>query len=354
MSFIPKVYTVESVTNGHPDKVCDQISDAILDACLELDPQSRCAVECLATKGAIVIAGEVTSKADVDFASVARQVYSQIGYEDTPEVIVKIQKQSPDIAQGVDTGGAGDQGIMYGYACDETEDYLPRGIVLSHALARGLQELRESGKIDWLKPDGKAQVTIDSDRVAAVLVSCQHEDLERLNQREVYQHIIHKLIIPLVKEYARKWGRPADYPVPMFVNPTGKFVLGGPAVDTGLTGRKIAVDTYGGLVPHGGGAFSGKDATKVDRSAAYMARREARRIVEQGKAQECLVSVSYAIGIEEPLMLTAKDESGNDLSSELSKELFKPQNIIEELDLRMPVFQDTACYGHFGKDTAWG
>jgi S-adenosylmethionine synthetase len=349
MSFIPQVYTVESVANGHPDKVCDQISDAILDACLELDPQSRCAVECLATKGTIVIAGEVTTEAEVDFASVAREVYSQIGYEDTPEVIVKIQKQSLDIAQGVDTGGAGDQGIMYGYACDETEEYLPRGIVLAHALTRGLQELRESGKIDWLKPDGKAQVTIDSDRVAAVLVSCQHE--EGVEQEEVRETIIEELIHAILNDRV-DGRRPPLHDV--LVNPTGKFVLGGPAVDTGLTGRKIAVDTYGGLVPHGGGAFSGKDATKVDRSAAYMARREAKRIVREGKAKECLVSVSYAIGVEEPLMLTAKDECGNDLSSELSKELFKPQSIIDELDLRKPVFQDTACYGHFGKDTAWG
>lgn len=329
--------------------MCDQISDAILDACLEQDPQSRCAVECMATKGTIVVAGEVTTEASVDYAQIAREVYSDIGYADEPEIITKIQAQSPDIAQGVDMGGAGDQGIMYGYACDETDAYLPRGIVLAHALTRGLQELRESGKIDWLKPDGKAQVSMVDDRVATVLVSCQHKDSERLDQRRVYQHIIHKLIIPKVKMYAQKWGRPANYPVPMFVNPTGRFVEGGPAVDTGLTGRKIAVDTYGGLVPHGGGAFSGKDATKVDRSGAYMARKEAKRIVEEGKAKECLVSVAYGIGIEKPLMLTAKDEKGNDLSDELGKERFKPQTIIDELDLRKPVFQETACYGHFGR-----
>ena len=285
MIYKPTTYTVESVTSGHPDKVCDQISDAILDACLAEDPKSRVAIETFGSHGLLVVGGEVTTTADFDAEDIAKKVYKNIGYEDHLDIVQNIIKQSPDIALGVDTGGAGDQGIMYGYATNETPVYLPKGIVFVHQLTKGLETLRKSKKIPWLLPDGKAQVTIRDDRVVSVLVSCQHRD--NASHEEIRETIIKKLIKPTIKDWEN---------VEMLVNPTGKFVVGGFVADTGLTGRKIMVDTYGGLIPHGGGCFSGKDATKVDRSAAYMARFAAKNLVANGYGKEVLVSVAYAIG----------------------------------------------------------
>ncbi|OHA78270.1 MAG: methionine adenosyltransferase [Candidatus Wildermuthbacteria bacterium RIFCSPLOWO2_12_FULL_49_9] len=337
--FEPKLYTVESVTSGHPDKMCDQISDAILDACLTQDPQSRVAVETFGSHGLLVIGGEVTTRAEVDYEAIARSVYDEIGYQDELKVVVNISRQSPDIAQGVDSGGAGDQGIMYGYATQETREFLPRGVVLVHALTKGLERLRREGKIPWLRPDGKAQVTLREGRVRSVLVSCQHAD--GVPQAEIRQVIIDFVIAPLLGDLEG---------VEILVNPTGNFVRGGFEADTGLTGRKIMVDTYGGLIPHGGGCFSGKDATKVDRSAAYMARFAAKNIVANGLTEQCLVSVAYAIGRAEPLMVQALDERGEEISEDIVRKFdFRPSAIIERLELRRPLYLSTASYGHFGK-----
>jgi S-adenosylmethionine synthetase len=339
MFHVPKIYTVESVTSGHPDKVCDQISDAVLDECLRQDPKSRVAVETFGSHGTLVIGGEVTTTAKVDYESIARKVYGDIGYDNKGlEVLVKVSEQSPDIAQGVDTGGAGDQGIMYGFATDETSEYMPKGVVLVHKLAKGLEDLRRSGKFDWLRPDGKTQVTIDNGRVIKVLVSTQHSDL--VDQVHISEELRQSLIEPVLG---------SAQGVEIFVNPTGKFVLGGFEADAGLTGRKIMVDTYGGLAPHGGGCFSGKDPTKVDRSAAYMCRYVAKNIVARGKAKKCLVSVSYAIGRAEPLMVEAQNEKGESLNGFLKEFDFRPAKIIERLDLRRPIYLQTAAYGHFGK-----
>ncbi len=342
--FEPKIYTVESVTSGHPDKMCDQISDAILDACLTQDPQSRVAVETFGSHGLLVIGGEVTTRAQVNYETIARHVYGKIGYQDELKVVVNISQQSPDIAQGVDNGGAGDQGIMYGYATQETGQFLPRGVVLVHELTRGLERLRKEGSIPWLKPDGKAQVTLQEGRVRSVLVSCQHA--EGVPQAEIRQTIIDFLIAPLLGDLEG---------VEILVNPTGNFVRGGFEADTGLTGRKIMVDTYGGLIPHGGGCFSGKDPTKVDRSAAYMARFAAKNIVADGLAKQCLVSVAYAIGRAEPLMVQALDERGEEISRDIVQKFdFRPLAIIERLGLRRPLYLSTASYGHFGKpDLPW-
>lgn len=338
-------YAVESVTASHPDKICDQISDAILDAYLAQDPYSRVAMEAFGAHDILVIGGEVTSTASVNAAEIARKIYSEeMGYEDPLSITTNIIQQSPDIAQGVDTGGAGDQGMMYGYATDETPEFLPKGLVLVHALARGLEEL---GKIDsecaWLRPKGRAhgktQVTVHNGDISSVLVSCQHS--EDIAQEDIKKILIEKLFMPLVGDLAG---------IEILVNPTGKFVVGGFVADTGLTGRKIMVDTYGGLIPHGGGAFSGKDATKVDRSAAYMARFAAKHVVQEGLGKECLVSVAYAIGKAEPLMVHAKTDSGADVSDWVKKKFdFRPAAIIERLGLRQPVFQQTAAYGHFGR-----
>lgn len=335
------VSTVESVTSGHPDKVCDQISDAILDAYLEQDPASRVAVESFGSHGLLVIGGEVTSNAVVDAEAVARRVYREIGYGDDLNVISHIAKQSPDIAQGVDTGGAGDQGIMYGYATNETPEYLPRAVVLAHALARGLERLRRGdAACSWLKPDGKTQVTMKDGNIATLLVSCQHD--ESVDQRTIREHLIERLMRPLVGDLDG---------IEILVNPTGKFVQGGFAADAGLTGRKLMVDTYGGLIPHGGGAFSGKDSTKVDRSAAYMCRFVAKNLVASGAAKECLVSVAYAIGRADPVMVQATDEKGNAIDASLIAEFnFRPAAIIERLGLRRPIFRSTAAYGHFGRN----
>lgn len=335
-----KIYTVESVTSGHPDKMCDQISDAILDACLSQDRKSRVAIECLGAHGLLVVGGEVTTNAIFNAASIARKVYKQAGYNGKLKIITDIIQQSQDISQGVDTGGAGDQGIMYGYATNETPEYLPLGVVLVHKLAQGLENLRKEKEIIWLRPDGKTQVTMQNGQVETVLVSCQHD--EKVKQKEIKQTLIKKLIKPII-------GNLSD--IQVLVNPTGKFVTGGFEADTGLTGRKIMVDTYGGLIPHGGGCFSGKDPTKVDRSGAYMARFVAKNVVANGLAKKCLVSVSYAIGKAEPLMVEAVGENGKNLSNYVKKKFdFRPRAIIERLDLLRPIYRQTATYGHFGKD----
>ncbi len=335
-----KIYTVESVTSGHPDKVCDQISDAILDECLKGDPQSRVAVENFGGHGLLMIGGEVTTISKVDFKNIAKEVYKDIGYEDDLRVGCNIACQSPDIAQGVDTGGAGDQGIMYGYATDETEEFLPKGLVLSHKLTQGLENLRKGGEVSWLGPDGKSQVTVKNGNIRSILVSTQHN--EDISQEEIRQIILEKLIKNLIDEKIED--------IEILVNPTGKFVQGGFEADTGLTGRKLMVDTYGGLAPHGGGCFSGKDASKVDRSAAYMARFVAKNIVANKLAKKCLVSVAYAIGRAEPLMVEALNENGESLSKVITEKFdFRPKAIIERLGLQNPIYKQTACYGHFGK-----
>ncbi len=367
-------YTVESVTSGHPDKICDQISDAILDAYLSLDPKSRVAVEVFGGHGKLVIGGEVTSLGTVDYVQIAKDVYKNIGYSDELEISAHIVTQSPDIAQGVDTGGAGDQGIMYGFATDETPEYLPKGVVLAHKLAKALENFRTgqsvregtlgrsvddgqrefsaensrgesgntlSGPLSWLKPDGKTQVTYTDGKLHTVLISTQHSP--EISQEEIKKEITEKIIYPLLSEEERNT-------VKILVNPTGKFVAGGFEADTGLTGRKIMVDTYGGLIPHGGGCFSGKDATKVDRSGAYMARYVAKNLVAAGYGKEVLVSVAYAIGLSEPLMIEAINEKGEDLAEIVKKHFdFKPLSIIEKLNLRTPIFSKTSTYGHFGK-----
>ncbi len=334
--FIPRMYTVESVTAGHPDKVCDQMSDAILDACLAQDPMSRVAVECFGAHGHLVIGGEVTTNAHVDYAAIARQVYRDIGYTDELDIVVHVTEQSREISQGVDTGGAGDQGIMYGFACDETPEFMPRGVVLAHRLAKTLHELRHALPVG---PDGKTQVTMQDGRVSDVVVSSQHQS--RLPLDRLRYEVLERVIRPII-------GNVDD--VRVHINPAGEWQLGGFAADTGLTGRKIMVDTYGGFLPHGGGAFSGKDATKVDRSAAYMCRHVAQMLVAEGKAKQCLVSVAYAIGQAEPVMVAAVDENGHELTNDITARFdFRPLAIIERLGLRQPIFQATATYGHFGK-----
>jgi len=339
-----KVYTVESVTSGHPDKMCDQISDAILDKCLAQDPKSRVAIESFGGHNLLLIGGEVTTRANVDFKKIAEDVYRKIGYQDNLKIITNVTSQSPDIAQGVDTGGAGDQGIMYGYATNETKEFLPRGVVLAHKLTKGLEILRKNNQIPWLQPDGKSQVTMQNGKIRSILISCQHN--ENVSSEEIRETIIEKLIKPIVGDINN---------IEILVNPTGKFVRGGFSADTGLTGRKIMVDTYGGLIPHGGGCFSGKDPSKVDRSAAYMARFAAKNIVANNLAQECLVSVSYAIGRVEPLMVETINEKGEDLSNIVKDKFdFRPRAIIERLDLLRPIYSRTASYGHFGKtDLPW-
>lgn len=334
-------YTVESVTSGHPDKMCDQISDSVLDAFLAQDAYSRVAVETFGSHGLLVVGGEVTSKGSVDAAKISRAFYRDVGYKDDLQIMTNIVRQSPDIAQGVDNGGAGDQGIMYGHATGETPEFMPRAVALAHKLTRGLEELRRNDpECAWLGPDGKSQVTIQDGRVATVLISCQHS--ETITQPEIREVLIKKLIQPVIGDLDG---------LEVLVNPTGKFVVGGFAADTGLTGRKIIVDTYGGLVPHGGGCFSGKDPTKVDRSAAYMARFAAKNIVANGLAKECTVTVAYAIGRAEPLMVYAEGEDGGDLSAIVKEKFdFRPNAIIERLNLRRPIYQKTAAYGHFGRD----
>lgn len=344
MFYNKDLYTVESVTSGHPDKVCDQISDAILDAFLTSDPKSRVAVECFGAHGLLVIGGEVTSGVHVDVEKIARDVYKRIGYTEELEIITRIEKQSPDIAIGVDTGGAGDQGIMYGYAIDETEQYLPKGIVFAHELSQKLENLRKNGEVTLLEPDGKTQITMKNGQIDSVLVSTQHK--EGISQDVLAKELREKLIIPVIGQIEN---------INIYINPTGQFIVGGFAADTGLTGRKIMVDTYGGIISHGGGCFSGKDASKVDRSGAYMARYIAKNLVASGHAKECLVALAYAIGKAEPMMITAKNEKGKDLAYIVEKNFdLTPAGIVETLTLTKPIFTKTAVYGHFGKkDLPW-
>lgn len=340
MMYNSKTYTVESVTSGHPDKICDQISDAILDECLRQDPKSRVAVESFGSHGMLMVGGEITTSAKIDYAGIAEKVYREIGHGNSLKIITNLVTQSPDIAQGVDNGGAGDQGIMYGFATDETPEFLPLAVVKAHQLAKGLEELRRTHKyFSWLKPDGKTQITVENGKIKTVLISCQHD--EKIEQPEIKKLLTEHLIKPAIGNLAG---------IEIIVNPTGQFIIGGFEADTGLTGRKIMVDTYGGLIPHGGGCFSGKDPTKVDRSAAYMARFAAKNLVAAGLAKKCLVSVAYAIGRAEPLMVEAVNEKGARLNGLIKEKFnFRPQAIIERLNLRRPIYFKTAAYGHFGK-----
>jgi S-adenosylmethionine synthetase len=356
------LFTSESVTEGHPDKIADQVSDAILDACLEQDPYSRVAAETLTATGLVVIAGEITTKAYVDFQTLVRGVVASIGYDNavygfdsnTCAVISTINKQSGDIAQGVDTGGAGDQGMMFGYASNETPELMPAPISLAHKLTKRLTEVRKSGKLPYLRPDGKSQVTVEYDesgkpaRIDAVVISSQHS--ESVTNEELHADIL-KHVIQAVLPAA--W---LDKNTKYHINPTGRFVIGGPMGDTGLTGRKIIVDTYGGAGRHGGGAFSGKDPTKVDRSAAYMARYIAKNIVAAGLADRAEVQLAYAIGVAEPVSVRVDTfgtgKIGEAKLTELIRKNFAltPKKIIESLNLRRPIYQKTAAYGHFGRN----
>jgi S-adenosylmethionine synthetase len=362
------LFTSESVTEGHPDKIADQVSDAILDACLTDDPSSRVACETLTATGLVVIAGEITTKAYVDFQNLVRGTISSIGYNNalygfdsnTCAVISSINKQSGDIAMGVDTGGAGDQGLMFGFACNETPELMPAPISFAHKLCMRLSEVRKHGKLPYLRPDGKSQVTVEYDdhhkpiRVDAVVISSQHS--ETVGNDELRSDILKHVIQATIPAHL------LDEDTKYHINPTGRFVIGGPMGDTGLTGRKIIVDTYGGMGRHGGGAFSGKDPTKVDRSAAYMARHIAKNIVAAGLADRCELQLAYAIGVAEPVSVrvdtlgTSKvDEK---IISDLVRSHFKltPKGIIESLNLRRPIYCKTAAYGHFGRtdpDFTW-
>ncbi len=356
------LFTSESVTEGHPDKIADQISDAILDACFEQDAYSRVACETLTATGFVIIAGEITTKAYVDFQTLVRGVVASIGYDNalygfdsnTCAVISSINKQSGDIAMGVDTGGAGDQGMMFGYASNETPELMPAPISLAHKLCRRLSTVRKNGTLPYLRPDGKSQVTVEYDenhkpvRVDAVVVSTQHAETvtnEEL-RADILKHVIQATIPAELLDADTKY----------HINPTGRFVIGGPMGDTGLTGRKIIVDTYGGMGRHGGGAFSGKDPTKVDRSAAYMARYIAKNIVAAGLADRCEVQLAYAIGVAEPVSVLVDTFGTGKVSNERLQELVRanfqltPRAIIDSLKLRRPIYRKTAAYGHFGRD----
>ena len=356
------LFTSESVTEGHPDKIADQISDAILDACLAEDPTSRVACETLTATGLVVIAGEITTKAYVDFQNLVRGTISSIGYNNalygfdsnTCAVISSINKQSGDIAMGVDTGGAGDQGMMFGYACNETPELMPMPISLAHKLCMRLSEVRKSGKMPYLRPDGKSQVTVEYDaagkplRVDAVVVSTQHAETvsnEEL-RGDILKHVIQTTVPANLLDADTKY----------HINPTGRFVIGGPMGDTGLTGRKIIVDSYGGMGRHGGGAFSGKDPTKVDRSAAYMARYIAKNIVAAGLADKCEVQLAYAIGVAEPVSVLVETFGTCKVDATILPDLVRanfkltPKGIIESLKLRRPIYCKTAAYGHFGRN----
>ena len=360
MSNRRQLFTSESVTEGHPDKMADQISDAVLDAVMEQDPTGRVACEVLVTTGLCVVAGEITTNCYVDVPRVARSVINEIGYTDsaygfdgdTCGVINTIQSQSPDIAMGVDIGGAGDQGLMFGYACDETPELMPLPIMLAHKLVRRLSEVRRAGVLDYLRPDGKSQVSVEYEggrpvRLDAVVISSQHSDRVSTEQlrAEIRQHVIDPILPPDMVDAGTHY----------HINPTGRFVIGGPHGDTGLTGRKIIVDTYGGMGRHGGGCFSGKDPTKVDRSACYMARYVAKNIVASGLASRCEVQLAYAIGVAEPVSVMVNAFGTEKIAEEQLVDLVRaifpltPKGMIDHLRLRRPIYRQTAAFGHFGR-----
>lgn len=354
-------FTSESVTEGHPDKLCDSISDAVLDACLKQDPNSRVAIETFATNDNITIAGQLTTTAQVDIEELARNKIKEIGFDNKEtdldyrkcKIVTDITKQSPDIALGVDVGGAGDQGIMFGYACDETESYMPYAIDMAHKLSKRLTEVRKNGIVEILRPDGKTQVTVEYEgdkpkRIETILISTQH--LGTASTEEVRNAVIENVIKKVVPTNMM------DENTNIYVNPTGRFVIGGPLGDTGLTGRKIIVDTYGGYARHGGGAFSGKDSSKVDRSAAYMLRHIAKNIVANGYAKKCEIQVAYAIGMKDPLSICVNTFGTSEKTEEELVEIIKnkfdltPAGIIEYLGLKQPIYSETTNYGHFGKE----
>jgi S-adenosylmethionine synthetase len=379
-----RLFTSESVTEGHPDKVCDAVSDAILDALMEQDPMSRVACETFAATGLIMVAGEITTKANVDYQAIIRKTVTDIGYDsadacfngNTCAVMLSIDKQSPDIAMGVDKAleakenqmtdeeleaiGAGDQGMMFGYATNETEDYMPYPISLAHKLTKRLAQVRKDGTLPYLRPDGKSQVTVEYDEngkpihINACVISTQHA--AEVSQEQIHEDVRKYVIDPILP------AKLVDENTKYFINPTGRFVIGGPAGDTGLTGRKIIVDTYGGYARHGGGAFSGKDCTKVDRSAAYAARYVAKNIVAAGLAEKCEIQLSYAIGVAQPTSVMVDTFGTGKLSDEKLVEIvrenfdLRPAGIIKMLDLRRPIYKQTAAYGHFGRtdlDLSW-
>ena len=370
-----RIFTSESVTQGHPDKLCDQISDSVLDAILAQDPTARVACECAATTGLVAVMGEITTTANVDFAGVARETICSIGYDSVEAgfdghscaVMTAIDKQSPDIAMGVNNSydedgqtGAGDQGMMFGFACDETKELMPAPISYAHNLTKALAQERESGRLSWLRPDGKSQVSVQyaadgtPERIDAVVVSTQHSP--EVSIKDLREAVIETVIKPNLPS------RLLDNDTRYFVNPTGRFVIGGPVGDTGLTGRKIIVDTYGGYAAHGGGAFSGKDPTQVDRSAAYMARYIAKNLVAAGLAKKCQLELAYAIGVAQPVSVLVETFGTGKLPDERLSALvmrcfdLRPAAIIRQLDLRRPIYRQTAAYGHFGRpelDLPW-
>ena len=354
-------FTSESVTEGHPDKICDNISDTILDECLKQDRESRVAVETFVSNNNVTIAGQITTKANINIEKIVREKLKEIGYDNektdidyrTCKINIDITKQSPDIALGVDVGGAGDQGIMFGFACDETPNYMPYAIYMAHKLSKRLTEVRKQGIIPYLRPDGKTQVTVEYEddkpkRIETILISTQH--LESVELETLRKDVIEKVINEEIPQNMM------DENTKIYINPTGRFVIGGPLGDTGLTGRKIIVDTYGGYARHGGGCFSGKDASKVDRSATYMLRFIAKNIVANGYAKKCEIQVSYAIGMKEPLSIYV-NTFGTGIKSdeeivEIIKEKFDltPDGIINYLNLKEPIYEETTNYGHFGKE----
>ena len=366
-----RLFTSESVTEGHPDKICDQISDAVLDAILAQDPMARVACECASCTGLVMVMGEITTSCYVNIDGIARDTLRRIGYNrakygfdaDSCAVLTSLHGQSPDIAQGVDSAletrnsavldiGAGDQGMMFGYACDETPEYMPAAIALAHRVTKNLAQVRKSGELSYLRPDGKAQITVEYDgdtprRIDTVVVSTQHSP--DVDMAQLHKDVIERVVRPVIPDGL------LDDDTRYLINPTGRFVLGGPAGDSGLTGRKIIVDTYGGYAHHGGGAFSGKDPTKVDRSAAYALRHVAKNLVAAGVAKRVEVGVAYAIGVAHPVSITV-DASGSQLTNEQIAALvarvfdLRPAAIIERLGLRRPIYAQTARYGHFGRD----